>query len=189
MADRTVNLELITPTAVGLEQAGVFYGDIFFTCARIFPTLLLLEQTRFEFVRKSKVIVGGLDSAGNPVVHMGQGETVEGGARQRLVRRLGLPIEPIASYNGIFKRIIFGHELGHVLQADEDFVNVFGEIDQTTYSPEDDYSKYVNSDKEVNADYISAKLFGHSALGSQLGYQPPDETPKQWRQWAASRQL
>ena len=189
MSERTVNLERVEATAKSLEKIGVFYGDMLFTCARIFPTLVSIEDTRIEFDSTSGVIAGGLDSARERVVHMGLGEVVEAGVRQRLVRRFGLPIDPTPAYNKIFRRIILGHELGHVLQADKSFKSVFGEIDQRTIIPEDGYLPYVNSDKEMNADYIAAQILGNSALGTQLGYAPPEESPPNWRHWAATRQF
>ncbi len=185
----TQSKEVLTETAKALENVGLFYGDILFTCARIFSSLKLIEDTRVEFDKKSDLIVGGLDSDGKPVVHLGLKGLLTQQIRDRLVRRIELPVDPVSKYDDLFRRVIFGHELGHVLQADERYSEIFGQIDRTTYVPEEDYLRYVNSDKEANADYVAASILGNSALGTQLEYSPPVQTPEKWREWAETRRI
>jgi len=180
--------DTLSKAAASLSALGPYYGDILLASERIFPHLKIIRRTKIE-KNNSKIIAGGLDSNGEAVVHLGFGGDVPQPVRDRLVSRLGLPIEPHQENDGILQRIIFGHELGHVLQADDSFEDTFGPIDKTTRIPELGYYSYVNSDRELNADFIAAQLVGNSALGQILRISPPAQAPSQWREWAETRRI
>jgi len=188
MTNRVRNSELIVKTAEGLNSFGAHYGDILLASERLLPDLTIIRKTRFV-KNQSNILAGGLDGNGNPVVHLGLGGGLTQGVRERIVSRHELSVHPQAKYDEIFQRIIFGHELGHVLQADDSFEAVFGAIDKTTYRPEAGYAAYINSDKEMNADFISAYLLGNTALGQSLEFSPPTHNPIEWREWAQTRRL
>jgi hypothetical protein len=167
------------------ENIGPFYDQVFLATRVVFPTLTIIERTSIQMSPSSDLLVGGISSDGIPMVHIGTKIPLTQTVRERLVRRLELPTSPSPSGDPIFMRIVFAHELGHVLQADPLFEDIFGPIDQQTYIPEDDYLAYLCSDKEMNADYIAACLMSSTELGKSLEIPTPDQTPIDWREWAS----
>jgi len=177
---------LIDMAAALHEHVGLYYDEIFLATAHVYPTVRIINNTTILMRPKSDLLVGGLDDEGRPVVHLGTKGPLTQAVRDRIVRRMELPVPPLAKYDDLLMRIIFGHELGHVLQADPEFENLFGTIDRRTYIPEDNYLAYLYSDKEMNADYIAACLVSSTDLGQKLAIPAPKFPPLQWRNWAVT---
>ena len=60
-------------------------------------------------------------------------DVVTTGLKSRIIKRSGLPSSAEAAPPNFFKLFVFAHEMGHIIQADLKFKEVFGEIDDTIY--------------------------------------------------------
>ncbi len=169
---------------------GPFTGDVLVQSVRLFPDFSLLRNTNLYIKPDFDMIVGGINSDGEPSVHIGLNNTaISSGVRARIMKRFELPSELDEAPKGLFVPFILAHELGHVMQADSSFVSNFGYMDDTVYSPEDDYAQYVESDHEVNADYIASYVVSHTDLGRQLLHLLPSYPPSMWREWGSAHRV
>ena len=116
-------------------------------------------------------------------------DVVTTGLKSRIIKRSGLPSSAEAAPPNFFKLFVFAHEMGHVIQADPKFKEVFGEIDDTIYQPEEGYERYIESDHEANADYIAKTIIAKSEVGKSANYSPPDKPPMQWIDWAQENRV
>jgi len=168
-----------------LSEQGVGYGDILAAAADMFPTRLL-GDTCFIFDPDSDVMVGGMGKIGEsdvPTVYMGTKGGIPERRRKLTCLRLDIPPEyDDSKYDEMFLRIAFAHELGHVIQSAPEAFPGDG-FDETSYDPKEDYLAYVQSDKELHADYMAAMLVG-STFGPELGIEKPIESPAEWRESA-----
>ncbi len=166
-------------------QISLYAGSVFLTALDIYSQFELLQSTRIILLNDFDRFVGGVNKDGQPVIVLANNhEIVTPGLKSRILKRFVLPSNLKNAPTGFFKLFIFAHELGHVVQADPQFQSVFGEIDNNVYSPEEDYVRYVESDHEVNANYIAATIIAESVVGKTARYNRPDKPPMQWKDWA-----
>lgn len=162
-----------------------FMGSIFLTALNEYPQFKLLQSVQIKFANDFDRFVGGVNPEGKSMVVLGLNhDIVTPGLKSRIIKRFDLPSNFENAPTNIFKLFILAHELGHVIQADPKFSEVFGEIDHTVYQPEEGYARYVESDHEANADYIAATIIAKSEVGKSANYSPPDKPPMQWKDWA-----
>jgi len=162
-----------------------YMGSIFLTALEEYSQFELLQSAEIRFVNDFDRFVGGVNADGKPMVVLALNhDVVTPGLKSRIIKRFGLPSSAEVAPQNFFKLFVFAHEMGHVIQADPKFKEVFGEIDDTVYQPEEGYERYVESDHEANADYIAATIIAKSEVGKSANYGPPDKPPMQWREWA-----
>ncbi len=75
---------------------------------------------------------------------------------------------------------VFGHELAHYIQGSLGHELVYGALE--THSGDEDY---INSDEEINADYISVRALASTRSGKFYGLIHPSHPPCDWRKWGA----
>lgn len=166
---------------------GEHYGEIFTAAHEEFPSFNILSNTKIIRSEVNDYLSGGLDVNGEPTIYMGIRSPLPQRVRERLVGRLALPIPATERFDPIFTPLAFAHEIGHVLQADENFSSVFGVMDHKVYIPEVDYHAYLHSEKETNADYIAACVIANTSIGRHMQMTHPDTPHQEWRTWVASR--
>ena len=167
-----------------------FMGSVFLTALDEYHQFKLLQSVEINFLNDFDRFVGGVNADGKPMVVLGLNhEVVTPRLQSRIIRRFGLPFSAEDAPPNLFKLFVFAHELGHVIQADSKFKELFGEIDDTTYQPEVDYERYVESDHEANADYIAATIIAKSEVGIATKYEAPSQSPIKWREWAAEHKI
>lgn len=173
------------------REVGPYYGDILKAAEKFFHQFENLRNMQVIFDPTSPDMVGGLggENYDIPMVHMGTAGDLHPRIRSRLIARLDLPSDANSASDEIFRRLIFAHEVGHVIQSDPMFETYFGEIDGSTYDPSAGYSQYVNSDQEMNADFIAHVIVGASELGRELEITEPGIPLSDWRNWAATRYI
>jgi len=172
--------ELIRQVGKDLDASLGFCGsDIYFTGLSLYPDFKML-RTAFIYTKEDQDAV--VDDNGN--LHFGfREETLTARLKSRFIERFDLNRFCSQGSGITFAPFAFAHELGHVIQFDPNFNAYFGPIDQHLILPKDDYSLYVESDLELNADYIAAAIVGNSNFGRELGFVPPSEEPIRWRDW------
>lgn len=190
------NKSIVLPYALeskiqNLESYNMLYGDVYRTATEIFKGSQLLREVTLEISSNDSLMVGGIgkNQYGEdiPIIHLGEKGELAQTVKNRLIFRLGLDAERYATApDEVLRSFALAHEIGHIIQAEPTFTYLFGNTDSHTYIPEDDYRSYVNSDNELNADYIARLIMGHSRLNAQfdLGVVPPKQPPQQWREWA-----
>lgn len=86
--------------------------------------------------------------------------------------------------NTVYMPFVFAHKFGHAVQRDPEFHVYFGNLKDDYVEPEQDCESYVNSQAELNAEYIAAVILGNSELGMLIDYMPPKEPPTAWQDCA-----
>lgn len=166
------------------KHLGPFCGSIYLTALGLFPTFNTIREAPVHLSSVSDVMAGGVNPSGQVSIHIGLREkAVTPALRSRIVKRFGLPPHLTEAPARLFLPFVLAHEIGHVIQADSEFESYFGHIDSATYVPEESYDAYINSDRELNADYIAALIVGNSELGAETGYDPPTQALEEWRDW------
>ncbi len=169
---------------------GRWCGDIYLTALDLFSRVKLLRETPIYLRDDLDIISGGLNRDGDPGIWIGlQERTLTSSMKSRVIERFDLSNDYFIAPNYNFMPFIFAHELGHVIQADRSFERIFGAINNELLIPETNYAAYVNSDVELNADYIAAVIVGNSEYGIEAGFMPPAEEPLRWREWAATHPI
>lgn len=189
--DRREPIQPLSATAEHLERyVGPYSGDVYDTAQRTFPYIQTLQKTGVLINSEFKGMAFGFNNEGNPYVFINHDDSIVGkGLRNRIIKRFDLPPDLTTAPRGLFLPFILAHELGHAVQHDENFSTYFGDIDQIAYSPVDNYDAYIQSDKEVNADYIAAVIMANSKLGQSVNLLPPSEPYVAWRQWGDRKKL
>ena len=189
-AETTSNREIIhRKTAIFEQYLSPLHADVYKATINCFPEFHFLRDMSVVLDRDSDILAGGTVN-GEPSLHIGLKEgVITPRMRSRVMERfqlrpdlLGMELE---LQDTIAKAITFGHELGHAIQEDPLFERFYGRLEGEHLNPHkgDDYVAYVNSDWEVNADFIAAEILGHTKLGEMLGFMPPTEGPSEWRAW------
>ena len=173
------------------EYVGPFSGDVYLTALNCFPGFSFLRDMSVSFDPNSAIFTGGvIESTGEPSIHIGTKEgAINNRMKSRLFERFQLPEEARGLPDEAFKPIIFAHELGHVIQNDPLFEQFYGKLEPGFPDPNIDYSGYVHSDLEANADFIAAQIISNAEFGKLLGIMPPTEGPSEWRDWADAHKL
>lgn len=166
-----------------------YCGDIYLTVLDLFPSFKTLKDTKFYPSNNLDIITSGEDEDG-PGVWIGLHEnTMKPSLKMRAFERFGLSEEYFDAPDTVFYPIALAHELAHILQKDPEFIKFFGPINDERIEVADDYAGYVNSDAELNADYIATVVLGNSSFGVDTGFMPPVEFPREWRQWGALQDI
>jgi hypothetical protein len=172
-----------------LEQVlGQYSGDVLMTAAEVYPDYASLERVSVSVDSKYPYLSTSFDELGNPVINVSPfGIAMTAALKARLKRLFQIPesLQAANAPNRFYTPMVFAHELGHVLQRDDSFDAEFGGIDETVYVPELDFTRYFNSDREVNADFIAVSIISRSTMGVEAGMSPPAYPPALWREWAS----
>jgi hypothetical protein len=182
---QTEYVQKVQETSEALEfYVAPFCGDVFKSAVDKFPTFEILLSVPVYLDPESAFVSGGLNANGDIGIWIGQAEgLITTSMKSRINERFKLPYDVLDQPDILFMPIILAHELGHVIQADPQFEGIFGKIDTNFVSPEADYEGYVQSDLELNADYIAALIVGDTSFGSFVGIESPRDPPQSWREW------
>jgi hypothetical protein len=162
---------------------GPHCGDIYLTSLDLFSRFTYPKDAMIYLRDDLDYISGGANPNGDIGIWVGtQPGTVTSAMRTRVNERFNLSEEQQSEE--AYLPFILAHELGHVIQRDSEFAKYFGEPIDDYIDLEKDYEAYVNSNDELNADYIAVVIVGNSALGKLIDFMPPDQYPIEWRQWA-----
>jgi hypothetical protein len=161
-----------------------YAGEIFRSAIICFDRFSVLKDVKISIHPESSIYAGGYNGNGELEIYLGTAEgSINSRIKSRITERFGLP-EGQDLPDGFYKLFIFAHEIGHVVQKDEKFKEIYGDYDDSILDPDTDYKTYVTSENEVLADYIAAQIISNTEFGRVLGIEPPEEEPKEWRQWA-----
>lgn len=181
--------------AIFTEHLGEFYGDIYRQVVNLYPCREI-EDVSARFDPSAGWFAGGEgeDREGNviPMIMIGTKNELDSRTiKDRVVSRFGIPRELVESNAGVImcRLVAFAHELGHVVQMNPQMQEKFGGLEEGYHLPGKDFSdeqylRYIVSDKERSADYIAATVLPHSKIGQMLEMELPHEEIGQWREWA-----
>jgi len=120
---------------------------------------------------------------------------------ERLNRRFGIDRSVLTDKTNkpyILRWCALAHELGHLIQDEPAQMQLFfgQEIDRDNIVHDvrsfDDpaiYLEYVNSPREVHADYVASTILANSVVGAIIGVSLPNQTTNEWGLWADDRLL
>ncbi|MDR2524372.1 MAG: hypothetical protein LBC95_02405 [Candidatus Nomurabacteria bacterium] len=191
-------------------QKGVWLLEIYNTAAKLFPNIAQLQPNKITVIYgNAGVFAGGNDGDANVAnIALGTGEIVSRNLKSRISIRLGgtASAEDIDSTESFIQLFALAHEIGHIIQgneidgSNEDFIELFGDDinrseennlkDEGNYTDEE-YTRYVQWDKEANADFIALYILGNwekEAFGDldpvNNGYRLTD-----WKKWADDHKI
>lgn len=184
MAESLTHKEQSAHTAEVLDYyLGRFCGDIYLTALDLFSRQTYPREATIFIRDDLDYISGGSNPDGDIGIWVGtQPNTITKNMRSRVNERFKL--STVQQLEEIYLPFILAHEIGHTVQRDPRFKDIFGPSEDDYVEPEDDYESYVNSHDELNADYIAAVIVGNSELGKTIGFMPPQEAPNAWWCWA-----
>ena len=183
---------------------GKYSADIFEVASSLFPSFqdrfrgvgfALGSNPGFSYkgrgdITESLIEIGPLDE-----------EAVSQYLPKRINKRYEIPEELVVNEQvgpTIVRYIAFAHELGHLVQDNnQEMLHFFGDTlpnkegndDKLDLQNVEEYLKYVNSPREMNADYIARCILANSELGNVLGIDLPEQEPKDWLDWAVEKSL
>jgi hypothetical protein len=174
--------ELIQQIAEDLESSLGFYcSDIYLTALGLYPGFKSLKKA---VIMVSDNLDGEVDDYGK--LYFGFRETtLTTRIKSRFNERFKLNQYQSPGTDMALLPFVFAHELGHIIQLDSKFRKYFGRMNHQVLETDPDYANYVGSDLETNADYLAAVIVGNSVYGSELGFTPPTEDSRHWRDWAS----
>lgn len=177
------------------EILGPHYGDIYRQVHNLYPCREIEQVSAFIDPKRSYFSGGAaIDSEGKtiPAIVIGTNEAITSRTlKDRIASRFGIPLDLLDSNVGgmVCRMVALAHELGHVVQMNPDMQERFGGLKASHKLPDgeyddEEYFKYLSSEKEGNADYIAASVLAHTKLfGEKLGLKSPIEDPSNWRTW------
>lgn len=161
-----------------------YCGDIYYTSLDLFPGFSLLRTVLFRVQEDFRGITSAVFDNGEAGIWVSQHKNfVTDSMKTRVVERFHLPSSWLSAPDSALLPFMFAHELGHIAQAEPVFQKYFGPFYDEWVDSKKDYAGYVNSDEEVNADYLAAVIVGNSQFGRETNFMPPKEPPSEWREW------
>lgn len=170
-----------------LGPGGRNYAEIYGLARKLFG-LASLENMELRSVPGRSVLHfdSGIDEHGTPYIMMGRGR-IPASIRYQLIRQQKLPPGSSELPNKILRTVFVAHHLGHIMQEDADFVDVFGNvIDGKSCIPDGNERIFDLSKPELHATYVATALLGASSL-TDLGLLPLPQPPEKWEMWADLR--
>ncbi|MDR1196968.1 MAG: hypothetical protein LBL08_01705 [Candidatus Nomurabacteria bacterium] len=187
---------------------GEMMREIYETALRLFPEVLQLQpdKIRVIFTTEAGTFAGGA-SANPNVANLALGNSKELASKNlinRISLRLGGTDGDLETAGWLVRLFALAHEIGHIVQgtpedgSDQQFVALFGDDidrsgqaelkDEWNYT-DDEYSHYVQSGPEANADFIALYILENWDPEAFEGPKKAGYGLSDWKKWAEEHKI